>query len=196
MALFIRKIVYTGCVLAGKLRSLVSVLERTRHIPPPLESSLRDGVHRYVLTRAESPIVELLVAVSDRRATKIDYDPTSPDCDVRVAREIHYTSESDGIIFVLDSRRGRESANLGAFSRLDRDLRTVGMNLDDLPVVFQVNKRDAGDVVPMEWVRENFQTRRCAYVESIATKHVGTLEAMRGVLRLTGALECGDPGDP
>lgn len=133
-------------------------------------------------------MVEIWVRISERRALAA-YDPANRDCDPSVREEIDAIGRADGLIVVIDSQAARAEANIAAFSELKRDLTLVGGDAASKPMVFQANKRDLPDVVSMEWVREHFRTERCAYVESEATQHKGTLEAMREVLRLTGALE-------
>lgn len=185
MMLAPRRIVYVGCVLAGKMYSLLSTLQRAAQPIPERFEELRQRPHRFVLTRAEAPSIEVIVHISDRRATAPDYDPTSSECEARIRDEIGQIASADGLIVVLDSRLGREEANLEAFELLKRDLRAVGVDPLAKPMVFQANKRDLPGIVPMDWVREKLRVARCRYVESAAKNHAGTLEAMRDLLVLT-----------
>ena len=130
--------------------------------------------------------VDLRVRVSDRRATMTAYEPDTRD--LQLCAEIEEIAAADGLIMVLDSRIGREEANVKAFDYLQRDLASRGIELASKPVVFQANKRDLDDIVTMDWVRENFKTSRSFYVESSAMQHTGTLEAIRAVLHLTNAV--------
>ena len=137
--------------------------------------------------RAGSAFVDLRVRVSDKRATTPSYEPDTRDSQIR--DEIEEIAAADGLIMVLDSRLGREEANLKALEQLRRDLASRGIELASKAVVFQANKRDLEDIITMDWVRENFTTQRCAYVESSAMQHTGTLEAVRAVLHLTNAIQ-------
>lgn len=183
-----RRILYVGCGMAGKLYSVTSALERCGQRLPSSEWGFREAFQRFTLTRGERPVVELLVRISDRRASLAEYDPMTLQ-DVRIRDEIDEIARADGLVFVLDSRLGREEANVRAAWQLRRDLSTRGVDALTKPIVFQANKRDLSDIVTMEWVRNNFLADRCAYIESSALNHVGTLEALREVLRLTGAID-------
>lgn len=184
-----RRISYVGCVMAGKMYSLYSVLVRNRQPLPEPFSALRERPHDFVLTRDDAPLVEISVQIADRRATAIDYDLTSGACDPSIRAEMAEIAQADGLVVVLDSRAERMEANIGAFARLQRDLSISGVDPHAMPMVFQANKRDVSNIVTMDWVRANFRSEPCAYVESVATKAIGTVQAMRELLRLTGAID-------
>ena len=46
----------------------------------------------------------------------------------------------DGLIFVADSQRDRQASNAQSFLNLERNLRPLGKEIDDLPIVLQFNK--------------------------------------------------------
>ncbi|MCB9795212.1 MAG: GTPase domain-containing protein [Alphaproteobacteria bacterium] len=54
---------------------------------------------------------------------------------------------ADGVVFVADSSKRRESANQQALEDLRRHLDANG--LSDIPVIFQWNKRDVADALPV-----------------------------------------------
>lgn len=56
---------------------------------------------------------------------------------------------ADGLVFVADSAPGRMQANREALSTLQLDLRELGHSAS-LPLVYQYNKRDLPDAVPLE----------------------------------------------
>lgn len=88
MALPARRISYVGCVMAGKMYSVHSLLARNRQpLPDPL-SELRERPHKFVLTREDRPLVEVSIQIADRRATAIDYDLTAAACDTRIRAEM------------------------------------------------------------------------------------------------------------
>jgi hypothetical protein len=184
-----RKIAYVGCAMAGKLGSLGGALLLNHQALPEPPEELRRRPHEYTLTRGGIPIVHVSVLISDRRATIAKYDPTSWSCDRGVRSEIDFIADADGLVVVIDSRVGREEANLADFERLKHDIASRGVDSRSKPMVFQANKRDELNVVPMAWVRENFCSDRCSYIESNASRRVGSLEALREVLRLTHAIE-------
>lgn len=195
MTLPTRRIIYVGCGLAGKVTSLLSALHRAGQEgidPVASEWPLRRGLQRFILTRKTTPFLELSVRVSDKRATMIDYDPVDAR-DEQLREELDQIATADGLVVVINSHSDLKEANVEAFKRLLRDIRSRNVDAVDKPMVFQANKRDLPDVVSMEWVRENFHANRCAYVESIARNGSGTFEALKEVLRLTGGLNSGGP---
>ncbi|MFO0737743.1 MAG: GTPase domain-containing protein [Labilithrix sp.] len=184
----ISRIAYVGCGLGGKLTSVISMLTRAQQPIPAPETRLLTEQNDFALPRSNGDVVHLQLAIASRRGMDDGYDPTRADCHPSIAWEIDRAAEADGLVFVIDCRIGRESANLYHREKLRRDLASRGVDIDRKPIVFQANKRDLAEVVPMSWISENFRVPRCTYVESVATSHVGTLEAMRELLRLIGRI--------
>src|SRR5262249_42062799 len=56
---------------------------------------------------------------------------------------------ADGIVFVADSQVLRADANLESLENLRENLREQGRDLSVVPVVFQHNKRDLPDLLPV-----------------------------------------------
>lgn len=103
------------------------------------------------------------------------------DSDVRpkaIEPAIQTLEACAAIVFVADSQVERRWHNQGALKRLRADFRLVGLNLDDVPVVFQLNKRDLPDCIPSEVMRTDLQTAWCEYFESVAISGKGTFEAV------------------
>ena len=72
-----------------------------------------------------------------------------PDADAHVRSlkplfkaHIEYLRVIDGIVFVVDSQLERREANLERLERIVADLGAVGRRDVELPLVFQLNKRD------------------------------------------------------
>lgn len=61
----------------------------------------------------------------------------------------------DGVVFVADSLQSRQEANLESFQNLLDDLQYHQMNLDDIILAFQWNKRDLdGNMIPITSVED------------------------------------------
>ena len=58
----------------------------------------------------------------------------------------------DGIVFVADSQYDKMEENIETFKHLEDNLKTLNLNLDDIPYVMQYNKRDLPDVAPVEYL--------------------------------------------
>ncbi|HEY4119180.1 MAG TPA: GTPase domain-containing protein, partial [Byssovorax sp.] len=57
---------------------------------------------------------------------------------------------ADGVVFVSDSQAARADSNLESFENLKENLAEQGRDLALMPIVFQHNKRDLPDLLPIE----------------------------------------------
>jgi hypothetical protein len=89
-----------------------------------------------------------------------------------------------GIVLVADSQVLRWDHNLGSLARLRADLRLAGRDLERIPVVFQLNKRDLPDIMSAKEMRRGLRTGYCDYVETIAHRRLGVKDAVRCLLDL------------
>src|SRR5262249_16931803 len=58
----------------------------------------------------------------------------------------------DGIVFVADSQYEKMQENVESFTNLEENLRTLKLNLADIPYVLQFNKRDLPNAAPAEYM--------------------------------------------
>jgi signal recognition particle receptor subunit beta len=58
----------------------------------------------------------------------------------------------DGIVFVADSQYDKMADNVESFANLEDNLRTLKLNMADIPYVLQYNKRDLANVAPVEYM--------------------------------------------
>lgn len=102
----------------------------------------------------------------------------------------------DGIVFVADTRRDKLDENLASLNELRELLGEYGRNLDEVPLVFQYNKRDLSDPFALEELHRKLDLRGAAAFEAVATEGTGVLEALTTIskrvvrhLREQGPLE-------
>lgn len=89
----------------------------------------------------------------------------------------------DGIVFVADSTPDKMAENIESFRNLEDNLRTLKINLADIPYVLQFNKRDVPNAAPvnyLEYLLNNRETRVPAF-ESVATRCEGVFEPLNAV---------------
>lgn len=92
----------------------------------------------------------------------------------------------DGIVFVADSQPAALDANVGSFKNLRENLNEIGLNLDDIPLVLQLNKRDLPNVTKVDTILDMLdRDRKYEYVEAIASKGDGVFETLKVISRLT-----------
>src|SRR3954464_8260310 len=58
----------------------------------------------------------------------------------------------DGIVFVADSQYDKMEENVETFKHLEENLKSLNLNLDEIPYVMQYNKRDLPDAAPIEYM--------------------------------------------
>jgi small GTP-binding protein len=90
----------------------------------------------------------------------------------------------DGIVFVVDSQVPMLDACRESWQNLEENLRELGLDLHDIPVVFQWNKRDLKNVVSVEQLESVFNARGLPSFQSVASDGTGVFETLRGVTKL------------
>src|SRR5881397_114722 len=58
----------------------------------------------------------------------------------------------DGIVFVADSQYEKMEDNVKSFTNLEENLKTLNLNIAEIPYVLQYNKRDLPNVTPVEYM--------------------------------------------
>ena len=90
----------------------------------------------------------------------------------------------DGIVFVVDSQVPMLEACRESWLNLEENMRELGLNLQDIPVVFQWNKRDLKNVVPVDELEAVFNPRGLPTFQSVASDGTGVFETLRGITKL------------
>ena len=93
----------------------------------------------------------------------------------------------DGVVFVADSSVDRMEENLESLKTLDIGLREQGYDLHHMPFVFQYNKRDIPNPIPVSVLAENLNTFDAPQIEAVAHKGVGVFDTLKLVSK--GILE-------
>src|SRR5213082_2259216 len=92
----------------------------------------------------------------------------------------------DGIVFVADSQRPMLEANAESFRNLRYNLREIGLDLDEIPLVVQLNKRDLPTISTVdEMLNAIDSVRRFDHVESVASSGAGVFETLKMISKLT-----------
>lgn len=92
----------------------------------------------------------------------------------------------DGIVFVADSQYDKMEENVESFQNLQDNLKTLKLNLDEIPYVIQYNKRDLPNVAPvdyMEYLLNNREVQVPAF-EACAHKCEGVFETLNMITRM------------
>ncbi len=92
---------------------------------------------------------------------------------------------TDGIVFVADSQIPLLDANLESFDSLRKNLLANKMDLNEIPLVFQYNKRDLDNLVPVETFNNLLNPKKLPYIEASASNGVGVIETLKEITRIT-----------
>jgi signal recognition particle receptor subunit beta len=85
----------------------------------------------------------------------------------------------DGIVFVADSNVDRMEDNLESLKSLDSNLREQGYDMHQIPFVFQWNKRDVENPVPVRVLHDQLNTFGAEEFEAVAVKGVGVFDTLK-----------------
>jgi mutual gliding-motility protein MglA len=90
----------------------------------------------------------------------------------------------DGVIFVADSQVERMDANVEAIENLETNLKTQGYDLNAIPYVLQLNKRDLPNVATVDEMKKLLARKNEPIFEAVAAKGPGVFETLKGVAKL------------
>ncbi|MCE1203984.1 MAG: GTPase domain-containing protein [Holophagaceae bacterium] len=91
----------------------------------------------------------------------------------------------DGIVFVVDSQTPMLDACKESYLNLEENLRELGLVLGDIPMVYQWNKRDLRNVVPVDELEAVFNPKGVPSFQSVASDGTGVFETLRGITKLS-----------
>lgn len=86
---------------------------------------------------------------------------------------------ADAVVFIADSSPDRADANLDSLVDLEENLRAHGLDLASIPLVLQLNKRDAVGARTVEDMLTDLNPFGVPYVEAIASKGTGVMETLK-----------------
>lgn len=87
----------------------------------------------------------------------------------------------DGVVFVADSQVERMEDNIESLKSLDINLRDQGYDLHHIPFVFQYNKRDLPNPVPMKVMHEQLNTFNAEEFEAVAVQGIGVFDTLKAI---------------
>jgi mutual gliding-motility protein MglA len=92
---------------------------------------------------------------------------------------------ADGIVFVADSQELMKTANLESLENLKKNLFAHKLDINDIPLVVQYNKRDLNNTLPTEDLNRlvNSQLKR-PYFNAVAIEGDGVIETLRAISSL------------
>jgi signal recognition particle receptor subunit beta len=91
----------------------------------------------------------------------------------------------DGVVFVADSQVPAAEPNEESLSNLRQNLEELGLDLHAVPLVFQYNKRDLRNILPIATLQEALNPAGAPSFEAAAVHGVGVFETLKEISRLS-----------
>jgi signal recognition particle receptor subunit beta len=92
----------------------------------------------------------------------------------------------DGLVFVADSQRPMRDANIESFASLVENLKEFGLELNEVPIVLQYNKRDLENILTIEELNADLNSGEVfPYLESSAINGDGVIPTLKEITKLT-----------
>lgn len=97
---------------------------------------------------------------------------------------LEFLKAMHGVVFVVDIQPERSEANAECLRRLKMDLGAIGRSLAEVSLVFQCNKRDLPNQMPMSQLEDELHWPQSTYTSSCATTGEGVVDALRTLLAM------------
>jgi mutual gliding-motility protein MglA len=92
---------------------------------------------------------------------------------------------ADAVVFVADSQRDMKYQNLESFENMRENLIANNLNPDEIPVLFQYNKRDLKNILSVSELNEDFNANGdCRVVEAEAVNGKGVEDSFQIITKL------------
>jgi signal recognition particle receptor subunit beta len=92
----------------------------------------------------------------------------------------------DGLVFVADSQRPMREANIESYTSLVENLEDLGLEMADLPLVLQYNKRDLKNILTIDELNQDLnQAARYPFFSASAINGEGIFETLKEITKLT-----------
>ena len=176
--LLVVKVVYYGPGLSGKTTNLV-------HLHEQFQSNQRGALVKLDTETERTLFFDYFPAVLGNIGgfrVKVDFF-TVPGQSFYSATRRLVLDGADGVVFVADSSASREEANLQSRDDMEQTLRRYGRDLSEVPHVYQWNKRDAADAIPVRMLEKMINPEKAPSIEAVAIKGTGVRETQSKVLK-------------
>jgi hypothetical protein len=87
----------------------------------------------------------------------------------------------DGVVFVADSQKIALDANMESLANLKTNLSELGLTTEQVPIVFQYNKRDIRNILPVDTLEKELNPEGARHFEAAALHGVGVFETLKAI---------------
>lgn len=170
------KIVYYGPGVCGKTTSLQYIHERIAPVQRGRLLSLATETDRTIF-------FDLLpLKLGEIRGFKLRFQLYTVPGQVKYNKTRKLVLQgADAIVFVADSQVNRREKNIESLKNLQENLKEQGKSINDLPLVFEYNKRDLENVLSVEQLNQDLNPKNLPFFPAVATKGVGVMETLEAI---------------
>jgi len=175
------KIVYYGPGLCGKTTNLHHIYGRTAPDSRGEMVSLETETDRTLFF----DLLPLDVGIISGFKTRVQLYTVPGQVFYNTTRKL-VLKGVDGIVVVADSQRAMKDANIESLANLKTNLAEIGIDLEELPLALQYNKRDLANVLAVDDLQKDLN--RDGLHESYEASAIlgqGVFETLKAISRLT-----------
>ncbi len=172
------KIAYYGPGLSGKTTNIQHIYHRTHPDARTRLVSLATETERHLTF---SFIPQSLAPIHGMRARF--HLATVPGPVFYDVSRITVLKGADAVVFVADSQRARDEANVESLENLETNLAVHGAKLAELPLVLQYNKRDLPDTLSVAELDALLNQPGRARFEAIAHAGTGVFDTLKSACK-------------
>lgn len=175
------KIVYYGPGLCGKTTNLHVIYGRTAPTSRGEMVSLETETDRTLFF----DLLPLDVGVIGGFKTRLQLYTVPGQVFYNTTRKL-VLKGVDGIVFVADSQRPMLDPNKESLKNLRENLAEIGITLDEIPRVYQYNKRDLANIATVDEMNDVLNVDRSVeWYEASARNGTGVFETLKAISKLT-----------
>lgn len=176
----VAKIVYYGPGLCGKTTNLKSIYQNTDERARGEMVSLATETDRTLFF----DLLPMEVGVIGGFKTKFQLYTVPGQVFYNTTRKLVLRGV-DGIVFVADSQTPMMEANRESILNLQENLRELNLDLSEIPMVMQYNKRDLPNVASLDDMNRLLNPNNKPWVEASALNGSGVFETLREISKQT-----------
>lgn len=91
---------------------------------------------------------------------------------------------ADAVVFVADSQREMKEQNIDSFANMRDNLFSNNINPDEIPIVFQYNKRDLKNICTVDDLNMDLNQYHCNFIEASAINGIGVEDTFKLITKL------------
>lgn len=170
------KIVYYGSGESGKTSNLI-------YIYNTLDSAIRSNMTCLEGLNERTLFFDFLsISLGEIKGfdTTFSLYTTPGQMEYNAARKI-ILNGVDGIIFVADSCIDKRDENIRSFNNMLENFKEFNLNLENIPVVLQYNKRDLDNILSFEDMENDLNKFAFPSFEAVAIEGRGVFAALKSV---------------